>query len=206
MRKASSSYPIEQQVSQFISQVLLLLWKRYREIRKSKWNIIRLVLPPLLFFTLLILLYEGFSFFNGGGVERFVVPLSFWVYIQRVVIQIMYEKSTRLQESMQMMGLSNLAYWTSYFISEGVLIGFTLSFLCSIMTVGGLFNHANFGTILGFLFCFCLSAVPFSFFICAFFDAPQSASQFTILLLIGLVHSYCLVSPCYSHHLSLSYL
>jgi len=86
-----------------------------------------------------------------------------------------------------MMGLSDLVYWTSYFISDGVLIGFTPSFLCSIMTVGGMFNHANFGTILGFLVCFCLSAVPFSFFICAFFDAPQSASQFTILLLKGLI-------------------
>ena len=66
-----------------------------------------------------------------------------------------------------------IAYWASYFISEGVIIG--------IMTVGGLFNDANFGTILGFLFCFCLSAVPISFFIFAFFDAPQSASQFNIL-------------------------
>ena len=178
---SSSSYPFEHQVSQFASQVKLLLWKRYREIRKSKWNIIRLVLPPLLFFTMLILLYEGFSFFNGGDIERFVVPLSFWVYIQRIVIQIMYEKSTRLQESMRMMGLSDLAYWASYFISEGVIIGFPLSFLCSIISVGGLFNHANFGTILGFHFCFCLSAVPFAFFICVFFDVPQSASQFTIL-------------------------
>jgi len=185
MRRTDTTNDPFEPVYKFVSQVTLLLWKRYREIGKSRWNIIRLVLPPLLFFTLLILLYKGFSFFNGGGVERFVVPLSFWVYIQRIVIQIMYEKSTRLQESMRMMGLSDLAYWASYFISEGVLIGFMLSFLCTIMTVGGLFNNANFGTILGFLFCFCLSSVPFSFFICAFFDTPQSASQFTILSLIG---------------------
>ena len=123
MRKASSSYPIEQQVSQFISQVLLLLWKRYREIRKSKWNIIRLV---LLFFTLLILLYEVFSFFNGDGIERFVMPLGFWEGCDPDHVRVKY-----------LMGLSDLVYWTSYFISDGVLIGFTPSFLCSIMTVGG---------------------------------------------------------------------
>lgn len=169
----------------FAFQIKLLLWKRYKESTKSRWELIKVLMPAILFFVLIILIYEAVSFFNGGAIEPFLVPLAFWVFVQRIVVHIMYEKNSRLQESMRMMGLSDLAYWTSYFISDGIILGFILSFVCSIMTVGGLFDNANFGVVLGFLFCFCLSAVPFSFFLCAFFDTPQTSGQATIGILMG---------------------
>jgi len=172
-------------LSKYLRQIKLLLWKRYVESTKDRWELLKLVLPPLLFFTLLLLLYSIFDFFYPGGIERFIVPFAFWTFIQRLVIQIMYEKSTRLQESMRMTGLLDIAYWTSYFVSDGVLLGFVLSILCSIMSLGGLFNNASFGSVLGLLFLYCLSAVPFSYFICAFFDSPQTASQFTLVALMG---------------------
>jgi hypothetical protein len=100
----------------------------------------------------------------------------------------MYEKSSKVQESMRMMGLSDFAYWTSYFISDGIITGLILSFLCAIMAVGGeLFNSGNFGAILGYLFMFCLSSTTFCFFLTAFFDSPQTASQATLAILIGMV-------------------
>jgi len=57
------------------------------------------------------------------------------------------------------------------------VLGFILSVLCSIMTVGGLFNDANFGSILGTFFVFCLASVPFSMFIASFFSSSQLAEQ-----------------------------
>jgi hypothetical protein len=171
--------------SKLVFQIKLLLWKRYLESTKSKWDLMKVILPAVLFFVLLILLYSVFDFFAAGGLEPFLVPLAFWIYIQRLVVQIMFEKSSRLQESMRMMGLSDVAYWTSYFISDGIILGFILSFLCTLFTVGGLFNGANFGAILGLLFVFCLSAVPFAFFICSFFDTPQTSGQATLGALFG---------------------
>jgi len=173
------------QVSNFIFQVKLLLWKRYLESTKSKWDLLKVLLPAVLFFILMILLYAVFDFFAAGAIEPFLVPLAFWIYIQRIVVQIMFEKSSRLQESMRMMGLSDVAYYTSYFISDGVVLGFLLTFLVTLFTVGGLFNGANFGVILGFLFVFCLSAIPFAFFLCAFFDTPQTSGQATLGVLFG---------------------
>jgi hypothetical protein len=61
---------------------------------------------------------------------------------------------------------------------------FTVGFIF-LFTVGGLFNNAGFGAVLGLLFVFCLSAVPFGFFICSFFETPQSAGQATLALLLG---------------------
>jgi hypothetical protein len=66
-----------------------------------------------------------------------------------------------------------------------VVLGFILSFTCTIFTVGGLFNQASFGSILGLLFVFCLSAVPFAFFLTSFFDTPQTAGQATLAILVG---------------------
>ena len=171
--------------SKLFFQIKLLLWKRYLESTKSKWDLLKVILPAVLFFGLALLIYSVFNFVAAGGIEEFLVPLAFWIYIQRIVVQIMYEKSSRLQESMRMMGLSDVAYWTSYIISEGVIVGFLLSFLLTIISAGGLFNDGNFGAVLGYLFVFCLSAVPFCFFICAFFDTPQTSGQATLALLFG---------------------
>jgi hypothetical protein len=62
------------------------------------------------------------------------------------------------------------------------------------MSTYGLFNHANFGLVLGLLFSFSLSAVPFAFFICSFFDTPQTAGLATIGLLLGTQYRYSGVS------------
>eukprot|EP01032_Pedospumella_encystans_P029611 gene29611-33436_t len=169
--------------SKLFFQIKLLLWKRYLESTKSKWDLLKVILPAVLFFAFALLIYSVFEFVAAGGIEEFLVPLAFWIYMQRIVVQIMFEKSSRLQESMRMMGLSDVAYWTSYIISEGVILGFLLSFTLSIISAGGLFNDGNFGAVLGYLFVFCLSAVPFCFFICAFFDTPQTSGQATLGLL-----------------------
>jgi len=172
-------------VSTLLFQVKLLIWKRYLETTKSKWDLLKVIIPAVLFFLLMLLLYGLLKMFAAGGLEEFLVPLAFWIYIQRIVVQIMFEKSSRLQESMRMMGLSDLAYWVSYFITEGVFVGFLLSFILTIISAGGLFNDGDFGVVLVHLFVFCLSAVPFCFFICAFFDTPQTSGQATLGLLFG---------------------
>lgn len=192
-------------MNKFLFQVRLLLWKRYRETTKSRGELMRVIMPPLLFLALLHLIYgvPGIQdLFYPGGAEQFLVPLGFWIYIQRLVVQIMFEKSSRMQESMRMMGLSDAAYWISYFLYDGVLLGFVISFLSAIMSTGGLFNHADFGVILGFFFTFCLSATTFSFFLTAFFDTPQTAGQAALAMLLGMYVMYIVFFPAQENTLS----
>ena len=190
---------VRSKASTLFFQIKLLVWKRYLETTKSKWDLLKVIIPAVLFFILMLLLYGLIKMFAAGGLEEFLVPLAFWIYMQRIVVQIMFEKSNRLQESMRMMGLSDVAYWTSYFVSEGVVLGFVLSFTLSIISTGGLFNDGSFGAILGFLFVFCLSAVPFCFFICAFFDTPQTSGQATFGLLFGTFATSYTSPPSSSH-------
>lgn len=185
-KKNSSSPSMGSVINKILFQIRLLVWKRWRESTKSKWEIFKVVFPAMLFFSLLLLIYKVFKgLFFPDGAEAFIVPLAFWIYMQRIVVQIMHEKATRLHESMRMMGLSDVAYWTSYFLFDGLFVGFILSFICCLFSTGGLFNSANFGTLLGMFLSFCLSSVTFCFFICAFFDTPQTAGQVLLAILLG---------------------
>jgi ATP-binding cassette subfamily A (ABC1) protein 5 len=113
------------------------------------------------------------------------------VLVQRVVIQITYEKSSRLFEFMKMMGLSETAYWLAYFVSESAT-GMLISFVCAIVAMGR-FNDANFGIVLGLLFVYCLSVVPFCFALCSFFDTPETAGQVSLLLQFGMFVTYIIL-------------
>ena len=103
---------------------------------------------------------------------------------------------------MRMMGMWDVSYWSALFLSEGVIYGLLLSLSCAIFTTGGLYNDGKFGAIFGLFFCFCLSVVPFSFFVCAFFDTPQSAGICSLLVLLGLyiVYAAILTAPSTSMH------
>ena len=143
-----------------IFQIKLLLWKRFCELTKNRISeTFKNTFPPMLFFALIILFYYSFPFLGNGNLEPYLVPVAFWYFIQKSVVNIMYEKQYRLQESMRMMGLLDSAYWISYFISDGIIIGFVQSFLCAILSTYGLFNKANFGVVLGLLYVFSLAAV-----------------------------------------------
>lgn len=168
------------------SQVRLLLWKRYRELLKSGVSeAIRIIGPPVILFALIHLAYNTLPLFSPGGIEPLLVPFAYFLFVQRTVIQITYEKSNRLHEAMKMMGMVEPAYWISYFISEAILTGFVLAFTSAIVSGGVLFNDGNFGTVLGMLLVYCLSVVPFCFFVTCFFDSAQTAGQGALGFLIG---------------------
>jgi hypothetical protein len=186
-QRTSSHHKRRQPTSnKILKQIQLLLWKRYVEIMNQRFELLKYLGPPGLYFLLMILLYEVFGFFSGGGIEDYLVPLAFWIFIQKNVVNIMFEKATRLQESMRMMGLSDTAYWISYFISDGIILGFIVSMFCCILSTYGLFNDGNFGAIFALLFLFCIAASPFGFFLCSFFDTPQTAGQITLGILLGM--------------------
>lgn len=174
-------------------QVSLLLWKRLRELLKNgQGEILRIVGPVVVIFAFIHLAYATLSFLSKGGVEPLLVPFAFFLYVQRVVVQIAYEKGNRLQEAMKMMGLFEPAYWLSYFISEGIVTGFAIALFSTIVCGGVLFNDASFGTVLGMLLIYCLSVVPFCFFLTCFFDTAQTAGQGTLAFLIGMYSCFFL--------------
>lgn len=170
--------PSDSLIDVLIAQTGLLMWKRWCEITARRWSYLVLILQPLLVFSLMDLLYYKFKLtFYPGGMEEFLVPLGFLGYLQMIVVLFSVEKCNKLQESMKMMGMLELPYFTAYFLVDGFIVGFIISLLSSLISLYGLFNDAPFGTIFGLLLIYCLSVVPFAYSISTLFDSAQTASQ-----------------------------
>jgi hypothetical protein len=60
-------------------QIRLLLRKRYLELMNRKLDVFYLTFPPLLFFSLAILLYSVIPIFFKDGIEEYIIPVGFWV-------------------------------------------------------------------------------------------------------------------------------
>ena len=164
-------------IDTMMEQTGLLIWKRFCEISARKGAYVVLLLQPIMVFSLLDLLYYKMPLFLPGGIEEFFVPLGFLGYLQMIVVLFSVEKCNKLQESMKMMGMLELPYFTAYFLVDGAIVGFVISLISSLISLYGLFNDASFGTIFGLLLIYCLSVVPFAYSISTLFDSAQSASQ-----------------------------
>eukprot|EP00605_Chrysophyceae_sp_TOSAG23-4_P000272 GSChrysophyteH1.ASY1.ANO1.314.1 assembled CDS len=186
--------------AKFIKQVHLLVWRRYRELTHSPWDILKLVLAPILLFSLILLFYVQFSWlFSSGALkpgffEYYLIPIAFWITVIKTCAYAVTDKSSKVKESMRMMGLLESAYFTSIFVTEGVFIGGLVSFVGATFTAFStveFLNGASFGNTFGLFFLFVMSAVPFSLFITSFFDRPAVATNITIIILLT---CYCAVT------------
>ena len=135
-----------------IYQIGLLLNKRWCELRQNPTELAKMYIGPLFFFVLVILFYEQFSdlFKYGilayGTFETYLIPPAFWIIIVKTVTYAMNEKSTKIKESMRMMGLLDLSYYIAMFLSEGVIGGLVLSMISSWFTFyPNFFNDAPYG-------------------------------------------------------------
>jgi len=54
---------------QFAQQIKLLLWKRNLELKNQKYERAKYIIPPLLSFVFLLLLYNAFDIFGPGTLE-----------------------------------------------------------------------------------------------------------------------------------------
>ncbi len=177
-----------------LSQVKLMMWKRNLELTNQKYEIYFYTLPPLMGVLLLVLLYNSFEVFPSGTFEAYIVPISTWVFSVKVIVAIVHEKSSKLHESMKMMGLHETSYWLSYFLYDGILIGGILSFLSGLLSLAHVFD-GNVFNVFFFYLLYCMSMVTFVFFISVFFDTPASASQGILAINIAF---YVVYVACYN--------
>ena len=170
-------------------QLRLLLWKTTIEKRRS-WSAIAPSVIPLSMCFLLIVIYEAIVPGYKGKIEQQFMPVALVIVIPTITTTVVAEKSTRLLESMKMMGLSEVAYFLNLLLVEGVLYGFFIGFLIACFAkipnawakdsdgnTAGLFDNANFGLVLITFWVYSIAAVPFGVFLSAFFDRPKLAAQ-----------------------------
>ena len=167
-------------------QLGLLLWKSFTIKTRGLRTTASFFGLPFLVFFMIWLLYETFGIDSNGVIELLVAPFAFIMVLQLTCVSLVNEKSTRLRESMRMMGMREIPYWLSYLIADGVVMNLMLSLFLSVFTVAcGLFNGVEFGEIFFFFFSYCLSLTALAFALSSTLDAPQTAGQVAFLTLIS---------------------
>ena len=135
-----------------------------------------------------------------GGLEQFTYPISTWLFVQRVVVSTSTEKHNKLLEYMKIAGLQESTYWGSYFLTEGVVIGFIAATITMFMSIGPVFKWVNPALIWVFTYIFYLAAVPFGFFMVAIFEKPATASQATLATMSGCYVLFLALKLDYASH------
>nr|QNH67856.1 ATP-binding cassette transporter subfamily A member 1-like protein X2 [Brachionus rotundiformis] len=100
-----------------------------------------------------------------------------WVYtVSTLVKDIVYEKEKKLKEFMQIMGLSNWAYWLSWFISYFTVMFFVSVIICWVMKLGNITIYSDVSVLISFFTCFNLATISQCVLISKFFNKASLAS------------------------------
>eukprot|EP00940_MAST-03C_sp_MAST-3C-sp2_P001325 g1325.t1 len=198
-------------------QVRLLMWKSFIEKKRSWYSLIGQGAGPIAMCFLLIVFYEVmFNRTYQGFLEELFMPAALIIVIPTVTTTVVAEKSTRLTESMKMMGLTETAYFLNLLLVEGIIFGAVMGAIVggiakvpnflddyevmeyrsyvngtevSMYTyaTAGLFANAPFFDVFLSIFVFCVCSVPFGFLMSVFFSTARFAGQISFVICLGLV-------------------
>ena len=141
----SKSYTkIYTMVASIMQQLRLLAWKTTLEKRRSWGAIVGQTLIPLSMCFLLIVIYEAIAGGSYNGIiDQLFMPVGLVIVIPIITTTVVSEKSTRLLESMKMMGLSETAYFLNLLLIEGVAYGFLVGLFIACFAISGYIDFRN---------------------------------------------------------------
>jgi ATP-binding cassette subfamily A (ABC1) protein 3 len=105
----------------------------------------------------------------------FVMVLMYILPIHRTVGRIVTEKENRVKDAMRMMGLSDFAYWLSWFLYY-LMVSTIISLCCTIILCTKVFPHSNWGLIFLFFWLYGISLFGFCMLVSPFFYKARVAS------------------------------
>jgi hypothetical protein len=163
-------------------QCSVLLDKRYKELKRQPYELFTYFFPTILISSFVILLYSVYPIASkgqfDGNLEEYFLPFISWVYISKTSVYLVHEKSIKLR--MKQMGLYEISYWISTFITECLCIAVVTAFICAIISLCGLFNKGHFLYILVYIGAYYFSAASFSAFISTLSDSTQVTTMIMI--------------------------
>nr|UOU03309.1 ATP-binding cassette subfamily A1-like 2 [Brachionus rubens] len=100
-----------------------------------------------------------------------------WVYTAATLVKdLVYEKEKKLKEFMQIMGLSNGAYWLSWFLSNFSVMFFISVIICWVMKLGKITVYSDVSLLITFFTCFNLATISQCALISKLFNKAVLAS------------------------------
>lgn len=106
-----------------------------------------------------------------------VIPLYVVIalsqFVTYLLVQLVGEKEKKIKEGMKIMGLSELAFWCSWFNIYAAYTILLSSASTSILFLLGVFNNTNWILIFLLVLLYSITVIFFSFMISPFFDKSR---------------------------------
>jgi ATP-binding cassette subfamily A (ABC1) protein 3 len=133
-------------------------------------------------------LTDNFQFVISSTLGLFYM-LSFLYPVSRIIRGLVVEKEQRIKEGMKMMGLSDLAYNTSWFIT--ITLQLTLvSALITLVTSTSVFEYSDKVLVFIYFLAFSFAIMNFCFMLSTFFSRSKVASLVGPMLFFGTFFPY----------------
>jgi ABC-type multidrug transport system ATPase subunit len=181
-------------------QTGLLMWKRITEnLRNTYGTAAYFAAPLVVMLAIKILIFAENNFETGkssGAVEVFFAPFLYIFVVQLTTVSLVEEKSSKLRESMRMMGMLEAPYWASYILVDAILQGFLLSFVMAVWaSVLGLFYNVgsghgdkgdgSFGELLLLFYFTAISVTTAGFAMSSVFNDQQAAGMASFAFIVA---------------------
>ena len=129
-----------------------------------------------------------------------MVFLFGFTYLAGIITkEIVFEKETRLRESMLIMGLSKFVNWASWYVKQLFFCSAIVFVIAIIMKVGTIYGFSDFSIILLLLFLYINSMISFSFLISTFFNSASLALLVSIMAFITTLIPYLVIFPRFDY-------
>ena len=119
--------------------------------------------------------------------------LTLLVPVSRLIRGMVHEKETRIREGMKMMGMTDAALNTAWFITYW-LVFLLIAIGAMLLTMGNMFGHSNPLYIFALFFLFGLATTMCCFMIASFFSRSKTAA------VLGMMIFFALFFPKYGLH------
>ncbi|GFS22638.1 ATP-binding cassette sub-family A member 1-like [Elysia marginata] len=113
-----------------------------------------------------------------------VMVISWTFSISLVVGGIVYEKESRLKETLKIMGLGNGVNWLAWFISSLLPMMLTAVLLCILLKFGRILTYSDATLVFAYMCAFITSIVSFAFFMSTFFNKASLGAVWSALCFI----------------------
>eukprot|EP00058_Branchiostoma_floridae_P014356 XP_002599844.1 hypothetical protein BRAFLDRAFT_95534 [Branchiostoma floridae] len=111
-----------------------------------------------------------------------IQTLAFIYTAGMMVKELVYEKETRLKESMKMMGLANWVHWLAWFLKNLLFLLLTVVPIALVLKFARILEHSDVSLLLVFWLLWVIASISWCFMVSTFFSRAKVALLFSLVL------------------------
>ena len=108
--------------------------------------------------------------------------LGFTPYVTVLVVNLVQEKEKKLKDIMRIMGMSDVAYWLSWFLTYAIILLLASLILTGILVSVRVFSDSSYVLLAIILYLYGLSIIMFAFMVTPFFKVAKTAGVVVSIL------------------------